>query len=354
MENAQIFNDLEVCIDWLGFTFFCFSNPYDVLDFLGFSNGDFVVCNGSNGYKSSLRHSFYPVTILYDGRGDMGIHVNITGSAISYALECFVESIKVLAPFGDYAVEYSNDSMMARYLRHISESGKFTRVDLAIDDKGCNYYSVNDVHEICDSDRCMTRFRKYRPEYERSFNGDITGNTLYIGKRQSEIFLRIYDKRLEQIQKTKKDCGFEWVRWELELKKDRANMAVNHLLSGRALGAVAIGILSNYFRIIVKNNSNISRCSTDPLWEEFIDNVDKLRLTISKTEKTLESKKEWILKQCMPSISAVVAYENGDMSFITDHLYDALWRNKKPVLDKIFSINSDLREELYYDTGNCI
>lgn len=347
MDNLERINNLEVLIDWLGFTFFIYSNPYDVVSYLGLSAGDFAVGNGSNGYKSALRHNFYSITILYDGREDMGIHVNITGSAISYALECYRESIKMPTPFGDYAIEYSDETMMARYLRHISESGKFTRLDLAIDDKGYNYYSVNDVREICDSDRCMNRFRKYRAEYERSFHGTVTGNTLYFGNRQSNAFLRIYDKRLEQIQKTKKDCGFEWVRWELELKKDRANMVVDYLLSSKPLGSVAIGILSNYFRVVVKNNNNITRCDTDPLWERFIENVEKLRLTVSKSEKTLESKKEWIVKQCLPSISAIVAYENGDMSFITNRLHDALWKNKKTILDKVFATNPDLKKEVY-------
>lgn len=347
MDNVQNINNLRVSIDWLGFTFFAYPSPYDVINYLGFSDADFSICPGANGYKSSLRHNTYAVSVLYDGSDNMGIHVNISGSAVSYALECFIDSLKMLTPFGDYAIEYSDESMMVRYLRHISESGKFTRVDLAIDDMGCNYYSVNDMRDICDSDRCMSRFRSYRPEYERSFNGSITGNTLYIGKRTSDVFLRIYDKRLEQIKKADTDCGYDWVRWELELKHDRANMAVDYLISGISLGAVAIGILSNYFRVVVKCDSNISRCSSEPLWEKFTENVEKLRLTISKPEKTLDSKKEWIIKQCMPSISAIVAYENGDMSFITNRLSDALWKNKKTILDKVFSANPNLKEELY-------
>lgn len=347
MDNLEIINNLEVSVDWLGFTFFSYSNPYSVLDYLGFDSNDFSVGNGSNGYKSALRHNIYPVTVLYDGREDMGIHVNISGSAISFAIDCFYDSIKIATPFGTYAVEYSDDTMMVRYLRHINECAKFTRIDLAIDDKGCNYYSVDDVREICDSDRCTTRFRKYRPEYERSFNEGMTGNTLYIGKRLSEVFLRIYDKRLEQIQKSKKDVGFDWVRWELELKKERSNMAVQYLLSGKSLGAVAIGILSNYFRVIIRDNDNVSRCTTDPLWETFVENVNKLRMTISKTEKTLDDKRKWIETQCMPSISAVIASDNGDLSFITDRLSDSLWKNSKSTLDMVFINNPKLKEEIY-------
>lgn len=346
MNTIENINNLEVCVDWLGFTFFTFSTPFDVLGVLGLPADEFSVCNGSNGYKSSLRHSLYPITVLYDGRADMGIHVNISGGAIAFALDKYMESIKIPTPFGDYGVEYSDDSIMIRYLKHIHDYVKFTRVDLAIDDKGSKYYSVDDVREICDSGLCATRFRKYRPEFERSFDGSMTGNTLYIGKRQSDVFLRIYDKRLEQIHKTKNDVGYEWVRWELELKKERADIVVNHLISGLSLGSVAIGILSNYFRVIVRDNDNVTRCSSAPLWETFVCNVEKLRLTVSKPEKNLDQKKEWICRQCMPSISAIVASENGDLGFITDRLNDSLWRNKKAILDMIFLTNPELKEDM--------
>lgn len=346
MHNLEIINNLEVLIDWLGFTFFEFANPLDVVSYLGFNECDFAVSTGSNGYKSSLRHNMYSITVLYDGAENMGIHVNISGSAIGHAIETYIQSIKEPTPFGDYAIEYSDEDMATRYLRHINECAKFTRMDLAIDDKGCNYYSVDDVLQICREKRCATRFRKCRVENEFSFTGDDTGNTLYIGKRQSDVFLRIYDKRLEQIAKNGTDCSCEWVRWELELKKERAVKAVEYLLSGYCLGSVTIGILSNYFRVIVRDDSNVSRCTTDPLWECFVGGVEKLRLSISKTTKTISEKKDWIIKQCMPTISAVVASEFGDMSFITDRLEDSLYRNSKTVLDMVFSNNPALKESV--------
>ena len=114
MDNLEILNKLAVSIDWLGFTFFAYSSPYDVLSYMGLCSGDFSVANGSNGYKCSLRHNLYSITVLYDGREDMGIHVNISGSAISYALETYIESIKIPTPFGSYAVEWSEETMMVR------------------------------------------------------------------------------------------------------------------------------------------------------------------------------------------------------------------------------------------------
>lgn len=347
MYNMENINNLDVLIDWLGFTFFSFSNPYDVLHYLGFIESDFTVSNGSYGYKSSLRHNIYPITILYDGTENMGIHVNISGSGFSVALDAYINSLKEMSPWGTYCFEYREEGYLISYLRYLNENVKFTRIDLSIDDKGCNYFSVDDVLNICNDGRCSTRFRSFRSERECSFNGCVTGNTLYIGKRSSECFLRIYDKKLEQKSKLNNDVGYEWVRWELELKKNRAQAVVDHLLAGNCLGFVAVGILSNYFRVVICDDSNKTRCSTDPLWAKFISGVEKLRLFVNRVSKTISEKKNWIIKQCLPTISAVCYFEHGDLGFILDHLSDALYRNSKSVLDIVFKENNVLMNSCF-------
>ncbi len=344
-------NELTVSVDWLSFTFFNFASPLDVLDYLGFDPADFSAGRGRNGYKASFCHNLYPVSVLYDGSENMGIHVDISGLGVSPALDAYVLTLKCPTPFGTDAFEYPDEDLMIAYLRHIHDSARFARIDLAIDDRGMNYYSVNDVLEICRSKRCSSRFRSYNIDCGESFSNGIVGNTLYLGKRQSYAYLRIYDKRLEQISKGVADPGYDWIRWELELKKDHAEKTVEHFLSGACLGAVAVGILSNYFRVIIRDNDNISRCSTDPLWSRFVAGVEKLRLTAGKTVKSLDEKERWIKKQVLPSISALVAFKHGDMSFITDMLPDALYRNDKTVLDMVFKENPALREGLVYDIG---
>ena len=351
MTNVENINELTVSIDWLSFTFFTFASPFDVLAHLGFDPTDFTAGRGKNGYKASLRHNLYPVSVLYDGSENMGIHVDISGLGVSPALDAYVSTLKCPCPFGGEGFEYPDENLMTAYLRHIHDSAKFTRVDLAVDDKGMNYYSVNDVLEICRSKRCSSRFRSFNIDCGESFSGGIVGNTLYLGKRQSYVYMRIYDKRLEQMAKNVADPGYDWIRWELELKKARAEKAVEYLLSGSCLGSVAIGILSNYFRVIVRDNENVSRCSTDPLWSRFVSSVEKLRLTVGKTVKSLDEKERWIKKQVMPILAALVASKHGDMSFITDLLPDALYRNNKAVLDMVFKENPDLREGLVYDIG---
>ncbi|MBD5394350.1 MAG: replication initiation factor domain-containing protein [Lachnospiraceae bacterium] len=343
MHNVENINNLEVSIDYLSFTVTSFISPYDVLVFLGFNQSDFSVCNGRYGYKSSLRHNIYPITVLYDGNENMGIHVDISGSGISPMIDVYKNSIlKGSTPWGTDAFESPDEGYVNSFLHYLYDFVKFSRIDLAIDDIGCNYYSVNDVFDICRTRRLVSRFKGYEFTTGEKFADGVSGNTLYVGKRSSDCFLRIYDKRLEQKEKIGDDVGYDWVRWELELKHNRAQKAVDSLLSGVGLGELSIGILSNYFRVIICDDSNTTRCSLDPVWKKFVEGVSKIRLFCKEIEKTLDRKKQWIKKQVLPSIAAVCASEHGDLSFITDYLSDALWQNSKPVLDLVFKENPSL------------
>lgn len=143
-----------------------------------------------------------------------------------------------------------------------------------------------------------------------------------MGSRQSDVMLRIYDKQLEQ---AKKDGApvFPWVRWEFELKDMRASvfadMVVDHKVDFGQLGMM---LLSSYLRFIVPNDSNKSRCSTLPLWREFTASVGKLKLTLPKSEQSVERKLQWINRQCMPTIAGLTYAALGDLSFLTTHMAD--------------------------------
>jgi DNA relaxase NicK len=51
--------------------------------------------------------------------------------------------------------------------------------------------------------------------------GTSTGETVYLGSRQSQTLLRIYDKRLQMQAQERLDWQEYGIRWELELKQDR-------------------------------------------------------------------------------------------------------------------------------------
>ena len=344
MQSTEVVNGLECLIDWVGITFFDFSSPIDVLSYLGFSDSDFTVSRGRNGYKSSLSHNQYNISLLYDGTDDMGFHLDISGSALSGALDAYKSTRTVETPWGTYAAEILDDGIMLEFLRHINECGKFTRIDLAVDDKGCNYFSVDDVKKLYKDGACVSRFRKFKHEEEMDSPEHQSGNTVYFGKRVSSAMLRVYDKKLERISKGEV-IDFDWVRWELELKKERAQMAVDFILSGKNLGAVIMGLLYNYLRFVIRDDENVTRCSELPLWGKFMENISRLKMSVARVEKDIEKVKDWIKRQVMPSMAWIVACDGGDLGFFTHNLKDALFRNSKTKLDALFKANPALKEE---------
>ena len=317
-ESLEMKNGLQVRVDWLSFTIKVPFSVLDVMTFMGYQVDDFqLLPRGAQGYRTCHRLKSQSVSILSEGREDMGIHVDIGGASIADVLQHFREARSSETPFGDlaYSTEDFCGTVLLDFLRSVSEFGNFTRIDLAIDDLGCNFYTIPDLISILDDGRFSSRFKKWRTFCERKCNGAKMGETLYLGDRSSDIMLRVYDKVLEQLGDSFA-FGFKWVRWELELKSDRAEETVKHLLSGMSVGSVCIGILSNYFRIVELDKSRLCRCSTDPLWQRFIDGIEKLTLYSAPDPKTVDDTKRWLLQQIAPSLALAVGADGGDMSFI--------------------------------------
>lgn len=159
-----------------------------------------------------------------------------------------------------------------------------------------------------------------------------TGHTVYFGSRTSDIFLRVYDKQLERNRKLSASgthIDNLWVRWELELKNDRAVSVSKMLTSGIPLGAVAVGVLGHYMRMIELDDINRSRCSTHSVWADFMDGISSLKITVPKYEKTMDEKKTWIKRQVMPTLAAVILADGGSLEFVEDNLENGLSRMNK-------------------------
>lgn len=330
-KNSEYLNNsLTASIDWIAFTSTIISNVREMIEFLGYSEADFVALpKGSNGYRKSFRLNGHPVTILSDGNEGMGIHVVISGSAIPDVLYHFRNSITVVTPFDSEAVSLSDlhNSVLVEFLQQVRSLGWLTRLDMAVDDVGANYFNVEDVRSYLDRQEVVSKFRTWRDVYESTFSNEKTGHTVYFGSRQSEVMLRVYDKQLEQSNKSGDgSCDKPWVRWEFELKNERADIAADMLIRSKQLGEIIMGVLNNYIHIIIPDDSNRSRCSLHPLWEKFVGAVGKLRLFVRAADKTIKDKKSWLIRQCLPTIAGVIISDGGSLDIITQHFDDAVAR----------------------------
>ena len=108
--------------------------------------------------------------------------------------------------------------------------GHFGRIDVALDD-GNGVIDVDPIYESVKAGNCVSHFRQSRLISGLDVGSGLdTGQTLCMGSRQSDTYLRIYDKAAEQRAKEKVVEG-TWIRWEMEWKSERAD-AVGMALSG--------------------------------------------------------------------------------------------------------------------------
>lgn len=330
-------NGLSVSVDWISFTVKTMSDWKCVVEYFGLSVLQFQEdLNGTNGYLSKARHMIYPISVLYDGREDMGIHVDVSGSAVGFFLQSYLnKNTCAETPFDAlaYEVREFDDTVLGDVLDCILGMGQLTRLDLAIDDIGCNYFSLPEVSRLFNENLYVSKFRNVKQVSQSSKSGCI-GQTVYLGSSKSNLMIRIYDKQAEQNCKKHGSVDTPWTRWELQLRKERATVVAAFIAGGMNLPEVTLGIFSNYLRFIEKDNERDSRCTTLAKWLDFLSGIEKLKICQPIPEKSLDEKRDWIMKQVAPTLSAI--YEvDGDLSFVYTLVEDGASRRSSELIHLI-------------------
>lgn len=342
----QLNNGLSVSVDWLSWTVTEVQVLSSVLSQFGFDSADFYECEkGASGYRRMLVYHGANIRVLFEGNANMGIHFDVSGSAVGELLDVFREVVAEPTPWGTTATDLDT-SVLQSLFSLISSIGHLTRLDLAIDNTHDIYYSMMDFTDQLSLGNFTSKFRTWREVLEHTTSGVRTGHTVYMGSGASSIMLRVYDKRLEYNSKHDDKIDYDWVRWELELKDERADLAAVHVVSGISVAEVATGVLSNYLRLIVKDDSNKSRCSTQIDWKAFLCHADKLQLYIKREPDSLQDKEDWILRQVAPTLTALIISKYGDISFLTDHLATHAGRMKKHLCELVDEVYPDWRKAL--------
>jgi DNA relaxase NicK len=149
-----------------------------------------------------------------------------------------------------------------------------------------------------------TQFREWRRIQKGSFEKGklITGDTIYLGSTKSHVQFRIYDKADES--------GIEghWIRFEIQLRDKRAHEAANLFATGVPIGSLATGIINNYFAIINNDDTNISRCTLQTWWAEWLQSTEKIQLTTEQLIKLVPDSMDFIKRQYAPSIAMIRKY----------------------------------------------
>lgn len=240
-------------------------------------------------YEIKPANRFYDIKIVFT-------RVNITISA-SFAVE--KQGFLIVASGRSFS---DNDEALMWLEQAIENGWKPTRIDLALDvfDSG---FSVESVMLAYEFEHAMNRQKK--TQFIRSSHGD----TFYVGSRQSEKMLRVYDKAGEQ------GVEADWVRYEMEVKGDAAVQ-------------VAVYAISNFKRTAQLHVAMLSLPNSDigVLLENYAQGAP---LEIRNTPSTKEGREKWLLNVVAPALAKLIVDDLG------------LWND---VYEKINALANDIIE----------
>lgn len=172
-------------------------------------------------------------------------------------------------------------------LRLLFCNSDLSRVDLAWD--GVAFTPREAAGWVRDGNvRCKSKRRKFIEDL-----GEGDGETLELGSRASERFLRVYDRRGP-------------TRVELELKGEHARGAMSVLLAElEELPELALGVLRDFVDFVdASQDANVSRAPLLPSWESFVGAVDRIRLVVrGRVVPTIERVLEWVERQVAPTLA---------------------------------------------------
>lgn len=273
-------------IDWLEFTV-PDTDPSPILYYLGF-DGDLTSLKGGLGYSASFQHSC-GARIYYDGREDMGVHVRFSGGAIR-----------------QYSGSVYNIPLAARACR-----ATYTRVDLALDLKDDDF-TIDRLYDKHKKGLLSMLWQQVSRTESTTRAGELSGKTLYIGSRTSNVFLRFYDKFLES-----KQADFAGVeRLEIEYKKDAADIIGKALEKGDMPQDLLLSTLKKYLQVKERKvGKNRSRWPPCPIYADLIGSADKIKLTYPDEPLTIAKAKEIYWKQSAGLAHTIAAYD-GDTEFL--------------------------------------
>lgn len=193
---------LTISLDWLSVTFKEYNHEARAFLDTYASFPSVQTTKARHGYTDAIMDGCGTVTMWDIEYTSMGHHVQFSGSALRNIFECHGIQVDAL-------------------LRSCANAGgRISRLDLAKDLSG-EAIDLQAVHKSLEQGNLRGTARKY----SRVTSND-GGDTIYIGSRQSEKFIRIYDKAAES-----KLPGELWTRFEIETKSDVARAVASLLLS---------------------------------------------------------------------------------------------------------------------------
>lgn len=173
-----------------------------------------------------------------------------------------------------------------------------SRIDVAVDDYGkeLQYCDINQA--LIDGN--YTGFRAGKTTV--NYGGKFKGFTVNLGSRESEKFVRFYDKFAESHGRL--DC----YRWEVEFKGDMAELVLGRILSypphKKNYQVHLIDISVSCVDFIEPIDKNVARNQRLAWWDAWLSRVqsENIRLRVVRVKTAISAKKNWVQRSVSKSL----------------------------------------------------
>ena len=186
---------------------------------------------------------------------------------------------------------------------------------------------------------------------KRIATGESLGDTLQFGSKASLVQITFYDKLLERASQNyivNNNIKF-WTRCEVRFRHNKARDIINLLINNENdLNLVVKGVLHDYIRFLIKNetDSKKNRWDTAKWWLDYLENIDKLKLSTKNPERTITRKKAWIDKSVSKTYLQVLISTLGNIELdnhSSEFMKSVLVNGIENITDKDVEMINDYR-----------
>ena len=286
----------RIIFDWLSFTTRKHT-LYEIIDLLELRDLPWETVHGAHGFM--WRQYFNGISIHFNEKHNSYNYFNLSAEEKEELnnndfvwLEMSGQGCRAFETYSN-----GNYELLFELARKDPENIHITRLDIALDDMT----GVLDIDTICNETReehFTSRIKKYQSIYS---NG---GNAVYFGSKQSNIFIRIYDKAQERGYDSN---DFHWIRLEIQLRDVNAMRFVSFLETD-LLQNLYKSLLANYLAFRVPtNDSNKRRWPEAKWWTSFINGAVPISVWSKPgIEYNLSACERYVMKQAIGSIKALI------------------------------------------------
>lgn len=245
-------------------------------------------CNPLYGYDMAFTYGVGIMAMAHSFKPEMGIHVQLSGGG----LETIIPNVGGVYELLD-EIEASE--------------GKVTRLDISIDafDSGME---ISMLELLIDDERTVKASSKHL-----AISSSGGGKTLYVGSRQSERYLRIYNKSAERLA-AGADNAFsdDWKRIELEVKGKKAQALAHTLVAAEKPQAAII-------------RDWIVGFIDFPQYDVWRAVMGETSAIMSISHRKLTNSRKWLLSTVCTAIAKELIKDRDFTQAFQDSLESALW-----------------------------